>query len=325
MNHNSVVEKQKNPTEELFYELHQEDVLQLIGLANLPAVQESSLQDLVSMTQKWAKGDHYDPEFPIEQNITQMEQSLQIFHNLGLLQEIEPQGGVYDQILILGGEQNSNHIRIDYALKQLSLGRASLSTNGSLVCLGGDRMLKVRELEAVGLDIKNISTNLGNDNPWSKILLKSEMIASMNEETAMRVALTARLGVLNLSEKHIRLDSSSTISHNVFRKDSSIPNIVTVFAPKIDRPLGEARHTTESTVLEWVNALNPEMGSRILFVTNAPYTIRTAKNFYSIVQSIRPDLKLDYCGAEAANDNLLVRRCYGELARLLYEDSKILT
>ena len=67
------------------------------------------------------------------------------------------------------------------------------------------------------------------------------------------------------------------------------------------------------------------MGSRILFVTNAPYTIRTAKNFYSIVQSIRPDLKLDYCGAEAANDNLLVRRCYGELARLLYEDSKILT
>lgn len=320
----TVAETPKTPETKSFYELHKKEVFKLTTLANLDIAPDISLSDLVESTQPWAKGDHYDPQFPINQSFEQTQEALEVFNNLGFLELVEPEGGEYDQVLILGGEQNSNHIRIDFALNLLGSGQATLSDDGTLVCLGGDRQLKVRELGAVGQDIDKINNNPDMKNMWANQLLRDEMTASMTEEAAMRVALTARLGALNLVEKHIRLESSSTISHNVYSQHGfNIPNIATVFAPKVHRPLGDPRHTTESTVVEWLNHLNPKEGSRVLFVSNAPYTIRTARNFYTAVKNLRPDLKLDYSGAEAANDSLLSRRCYGELARLLFDDNKL--
>ncbi len=323
INHSTVVEKPKTKEVESFYSFHKEEVSRLLVLANIDTVDDIPLSELVLITQPWAKGDHHDPRFPINQSPDQIQQSMKLFHGLGIVEEIEPKGGDYDQVLILGGEQNSNHIRIDFALDLLEGERIRLSENGSLVCLGGDRMLKTRELSALGRDLDIINSNPNFNNTWSRKLLSSEMLAATNEEAAMRIALTARIGSLLLIEKHLRLNSESLLSHNLYRGVDMIPNIATVFAPKVDRPLGEPRHTTESTLLEWLKSMDPEKGSRILFVSNAPYTIRTARNFVSIISNLRPDLELDYCGAKAENDSSLSRRCYGELARLLFDDSKM--
>lgn len=278
-----------------------------------------TLDEIVAKTQIWAKGDHYDPQNRLDLTEEEKNQAYRIFEHTGLLKEIAPEGGVYDQILILGGEQNSNHIRLDYVLSLIGNGQVSLGSVGKLVCLGGDRQLKGRELPAVAKDLQVIINNSGNDS-WLKKLLHNPMIEGLNEESAMRLAVFARLGQLSLSQAHIRLESSDIFSHREFKGGDIIPNITTIHAPKVDRPLGPKRHTTESTLAEWVRVVEPRVGGRVLFVSNAPYAIRTARNLYSVVHKIRPDLDLDYCAAPASYDNLLIRRCYGELARLLYED-----
>jgi len=282
-----------------------------MGLDNLG---DKSLEEIVAKTQPWARGDHHEPELKLELEITDKIAILDIATKIGMVGNVAPEGGDYEQVLILGGEQKSNHVRIDYALGLLESGLITCSD--SITTLGGTRQIAMRELPALSEDLSSVDIT----NPWVQQLLKKEKLVSFTEDDALRLAMLARVGTMNLEQAHIRQNSQDLISHMLFRGSSDIPRIATINATAVDRPLGERRHTTESTMLEWLDLLPPTEGSRILFVINNPYVIRNARNLNNIIGNRRPDLALDYCGAEAVTDENLWRRILGEIARNLYED-----
>lgn len=297
-----------------FLENNKDALSEIFSIMKLDYLADESLERIVAKTQPWARGDHHDPELKLNLDSKNKVHIINIAHEIGMVGEVIPKGGEYEQVLILGGEQRSNHARIDYALKLLESGFISCSE--SIVTLGGTRQIAMRELPALAKDLDSVDLL----NPWVQQLLKKEKLVSFTEDDALRLAMLARVGTMNLEQAYIRQNNKDLYSHMIFSSSENIPKIATINATAVDRPLGERRHTTESTMMEWLNLLPPNEGSRILFVVNNPYIIRNARNLYNIIGTKRPDLDLDYCGAEAVVDESLWRRILGEIARNLYED-----
>lgn len=278
------------------------------------------ITDVVAKTQLWAKGDHHDGQAVFTLTDGMQRQFLDTFAEIGMLSEVMPEGGEYDQILILGGEQRSNHARIDYLENLLQEKKVWLADDGAIVSLGGKRPLKGREIIDIAHDLSVLEDS---ESPWLGKIKKAEMGYSLEEDAAMRLALMARFaGDAVLNRMHIRLGHADPISHREMISADGSNKLVFINAPAVERPLGPARHTTESTLQEWLALYPPKTGARILFVSNNPYILRTARNAATALHG-RQDVSLDYCGAPAVIDKSIVNRCMGEIARNIYEDQSI--
>ncbi len=305
---------------EPFYVQYGDSLSELFETIGVSDVSKASLAEVVDMTQPWARGDHHAPEKSLELSESQQATAMKIFEAMRMLDEIEPEGGEYDQVLLLGGEQHSNRLRIGYFNEQLTTGDISIADGGSLVSLGGVRKLKGREIFDLGADLAALAGSTQLD-PWLGQLLKSEMNDALDEDAAMRVALSASVGsaAMRLSQAHIELGRADIFSHKVFHGDGD-KKVIMINAPAVERPLGPPRHTTESTLQEWLRLAPPIQDARVLLVSNNPYVHRTARNLANVLATERPDVRFDYCGASAERNHTLIQRTLGEVARNLYED-----
>lgn len=313
------LEKHKLNSEELpFTDRYKTELTEIFRIIGLQECDFSDIDKVVELTQPLARGDHHDPAVQIELEEASIAAIENTAWSLGMVAEVKPQGGAYEQILILGGEQKSNQERINYALSLLT-DHKSLSVD-SLVTLGGVRGITLREVPALAQDLEKVTNS---NSSWLRYLLKKEKLTSFTEDDALRLALLAKIGHMDLASAHLRLNNSELYSHMVFRGSASLPRIVTINAQAVDRPLGDRRHTTESTLNEWLDLFPPSSHGRVLLVSNNPYIPRNARNLKRIIEQNRPDIEIDTCGPQAVKDGTLWRRILGEIARNIYEDLNV--
>lgn len=281
-----------------------------------------SLDGLLAFTQPWAKGDHYDPQVTLDLSEEQTEAMLHIAEAANMIEEVPMPTLSLDRIVLLGGEQPSNQQRVDWLQNQLQDGRAQLAADGCIVVLGGNRTLKGREIYSLGSGIRRID----EPDPWVSTMLRNEMSEVLTEDAGLRVAMLASLGKMVLSQMHLRLGTANDrelVKHRIFKTGSG--QVIALNAAAQVRPLGAARHTTESSIKEWLQTDTALTGKEtVVLVSSNPYILRTARNFHKTIAEAYPDMKTYTCGPAAIDDHLLVRRVMGEITRNFYEDSQVL-
>lgn len=298
-----------------FYVARQQEIRELGRLAQLD-LPDTDLSQLVAATQPWAQGDHFAPTHTAHLDESGREACVDIGQRLGMIDAWRAPAGQYDRVLILGGEQKSNDSRIDFALSQLTRSDVSLSEHGSIVTLGGERAYREREVPYIIEDHRRAIKRRPLD-AWLRDKKSYKDIRT--EDDMLRLALIARIGSMALRKEVQRPDGTGKISHRYF--SSTAGPLLMVNAVPVVRPLGDKRHTTESTLAEWLAYDTVPVESKLLFISSNPYIERTTRNLRNILARLqRPDLRVEACGPAALIDNTVVERVLGEVARSIYED-----
>ncbi len=276
-----------------FTQQYSEEISRLLDIAGI-LIEPGD--DLVSATQPLVRGDHFHPETLLHLSAEDQIQALHIFENMGMTQAVYPTGGTYDRVLVLGGVHSSNLDRLKFVYEQIESNKIDLFSEQSIVLLGGTRPIQEGE------------TSNGE--------------SMLTESDSLREAAVAHFGNLILSQVHLRLGllpkSHNLVSKRVLRSDKEVFNVVNANA--VSRPQGAPRHTTASTTLDWLTQDNIEDGARVLFVSGNPYIHRTTQDVLSVIRHSGRSFDVESCGP-AATPNLLVRRAYGELGRIIFSES----
>jgi hypothetical protein len=314
-------------------ELHQ--VLQLLGHSDdwrddLPGME-------AYMQREWVPGDHHNPVNQEPFSEAQQAQAREIFDKMGMVAEIRPPGGEFDQIIILGAMMRANNARTEFAADLLNTGDISLAEGGKIVFWGGPRQRGKKEEGPLTDFIEKVTApgHHAAHDPWLQRQLDKTDPASaekaFNTETDEgRALLLHYMGDMTLSKAHIPLAASTDklppperardFTHYEFTQPRTGLNLEVINAQIVDRPMGDPRHTTEQCAIEWLEHSAPEQGGRILFVTSNPYVRRTTLVVQKLIdQAGRDDLQLIGCGPAAYEDSN-VQLFMGEIGRLLYED-----
>lgn len=279
-------------TETSFIAEHEPAIKELLKIAGVDTTNWSMV---IARTQLWVRGDHFSPEQDINIPDEDAEHALGLFHSIGMVGEVLPPAGLYDRVLVLGGTHNSNNDRVAFVEKLLSSEVVALPTNAKVVLLGGNRTLGDSETPT-----PDIST----------------------ETNSLRLVATQRLGELALTQMHLRVGlvpkTHDFVQRYEFRGEHNLVELIN--ANPVERSNGQPRHTTRSTVTEWLRTDNLDDDAKVLFVSSNPYILRTLNDANSEIAKIGRRLYMFGCGP-AASGTLLLRRCYGELARLIYQDN----
>jgi hypothetical protein len=299
----------------LFHQLYETELHQLLDAFS---INDRTVDGMLNATQLWAKGDHYAPENTLELLPEQERAIFELAVKAIMIDEIALPSVPIDRLVLLGGEQNSNQQRADWLANQLLNSSEALQAGGKIVTLGGNRTLKGREVMPLGYGFDRADKS----DPWLQRQLMKKINDVLTEDTGVRVALLASLGILSLSQMYIRLgtaDNRELVGYRSFR--SKYGEIIAINAPAIRRPLGPPRHTTESSLLEWLAIDTDIRGDEtVVLISSNPYILRTSRNFQKVIRSMYPLINLYTCGPAAVRDELLPRRILGEITRNIYED-----
>lgn len=281
------------PKQNYFYQTHKKQIDELLRLAGIES-RDMDIGSIVLATQDWVKGDHFTPKHSLELDSDSEADALSLFNELAMIDAQYPPKDIYDRVVILGGVHKSNESRVSFAKELFESGTVTIADGGKIIMLGGTRPVnKDTEVNIDGLDTETQSLR-----HLSEILGRGVL-----RQIHLRVGL-------------IPIDDD-LISKYVIDGDSSGIEIINS-NPAI-RNYGTHRHTTESTLKEWLDNDSVSPDSKILFVSSNPYIYRTSENLASVVHNLGYNPQINNCGP-AALPNMLVRRCYGELARILYQE-----
>ncbi len=306
---------------EQFFERHHRTLGQIGSIVGLPTNFTSSLDQAVSLTQPWVAGDHTRSQMDISISEAQSAELRPLFDDLGLSRVTVLDKRDYDHILVPGAVQLGNNGRIKFLKETIEQGGVSA---GDIVLLGGQRKV-FGEVEShlLSEDLRSVHEQ-GIQDDWIDAL--ANQIENLTWETDfMRLAAIKHLGALPLRRLHLRVIGPDTrppydaVKQYEFSWRDIPLRLMHTLATQ--RPNGEARHTTESCVKEWVAAAEPAAGAVVGFIASNPHRDRMAKSCRrALITSGRPDITLIAAGpanAEGIGDKIFL----GELARNLYEDT----
>lgn len=290
-----MVRPETHAANQLFTEKYKNDIGDLLRFEGIDPAPQA---DIVALTMPWMKGDHFKPDHPIKTDPKNVPRIEQLFRNMGFVDEVLPLGSEYDRVVVLGGVHASNQLRFDF-LHRLIEGHGALSEKGKVIVLGGNRPLNPDEIA----DDTKLKT----------------------ETDSLRLAAKSIIGDFALSQLHFRLGLMPQSYDVLSRYVGNIGNIPLDFVNgnPVEREHGEPRPTTRSTILEWLAYDSIPVGSRVLFITGNPYIPRTAIEIARIMAEHPLQISTEVCGPAAIKRDTLIQRCYGELARILYIESKI--
>jgi hypothetical protein len=306
-----------------FFDEHRENLGVIADILHMPSNLTDSLESAVELTQPWTRGDHSRPEAPIELSQQQRAELQPLFAQFGLTSRQNLPDGDYAHILVPGAVQKGNNGRIEFVKDSF---QADTITSNDVVLLGGQRTV-FGEVETALLqaDLAAIK-QAGTIDTWIEAL-GGDVDKLVWETDFMRLAAVKHLGALPLMELHLRMvDTASAapgdaVQQYEFEWHNMPLRLLHTLATQ--RPNGQARHTTESCVKEWVGLAQPAEGARVGFVASNPHRERMAKSARHSLASIgREDIQIIAAGpanATGVGDHIFL----GEIARNLYEDTRM--
>jgi hypothetical protein len=303
-----------------FYDDHRPELTELFSILGVKEQAGETLAGMVKVTQPWVKGDHFTPENREQINAQTAEKARGLYTKMGLVESTPIPSGQYDQVIVLGGMQRANELRLGFLEQALRSGGINVADDGQILLWGGQRPIN-NELEKPYVDQAQTDIAKGDhqaqDNPWLKAFWGGQF--EVSETELIRLAALHNLGELSLKRLHLRLGSAAVpISHYEFSSGITLLN-----TPAVVRPHGESRHTTEACAQDWLEIKPPKLNAKVAFVTGNPYTRRTARVVKSVLdKNGRQDVRLVAGGPGAYPDTDKDYLFLGEIARNLYEDLK---
>ncbi len=313
---------------DLFLADNEQSVFELLGAMSKPLPQ--NMAALVAETQPWV-GEHHDTgsnnvQLTDEQRAT----NRSLYEKMGLMAEMPLPAGEYDHIVVLGGLQSANNLRLDYLWRMMHEGGVSLAEGAQISLWGGVRPI-IESVEdkwvAENISAMDEQRRETSRDPW---LRRGRKESVQDEADGLRLAFHRQVGDVALHRMSLKLSET----------DGQVPDgplvqdwrftfednpVVLINGKAVNRGgIGAARHTTESCAEQWLELYGSELpeNARIAFVTSQPYGLRTTRATQNIVDKLgRPDLQL-VGGGPAAHDGIRDHTFRGEVARNIYEDSK---
>jgi len=335
------------PRQEGFVTQNEAALVGLFGALEIPEQWTTDMPALIDRTQPWAKGDHHNPLHEMSEDGLQRGLVEARFRDLDMVDEIVPVGGVYDQIIILGGMMSTNDRRTKFLKDQLDrpFDPVQLAPGGQIFYWAGPRRSQEGELADIerlrmsvrmrhkAADALTGGQVMTRKDPWFVQLDGRQSAEAVVDEAAQaRLSLLMHLGDAAMTSQRSYLRSTMvggqplwlpSVSHRGFGGTNEIGSrdqiIVTSGVPvPRDGLNGEARHTTLSCAEEWQQRYAPTFeGARVLFVSSNPYVRRTAAEVQQVLTAAGSTIELVSCGP-AAPDDTPVQRYLGELARTIY-------
>ncbi|MEO5627511.1 MAG: hypothetical protein ABIQ89_01325 [Candidatus Saccharimonadales bacterium] len=311
-----------NLAAESFFDTFQPELEELFTILDSQSQWSDNLADIVEDTQPWVKGDHFSPESPAKLDNDQSAAAKEIYTKMGLVEAVPIPEGEYDQIIVLGGMQRANELRLSFLKDALQSESVSLKADGGIILWGGRRPLN-KQLETWFVHKAKADIDdqpLAGTDPWFNAMRHNR--PSLSETELMRLAGLHNLGNLSLHRAHLRF-GSATVPISRYELLGDHYDITLLNTPAVQRPQGEPRHTTEACAQQWLEDVPPPDNARVAFVSSNPYIRRTARVVSEVLsQNGRQDVRLVAAGPAAYPDSNKDYLFLGEIARNLYEDSK---
>jgi hypothetical protein len=307
-----------------FYEEYKDELKKVFTVIEAPLEHLDSPERAVNYTQRWVKGDHNTPTYPISLTPEQKEALRDNFSAMDLTQEKVPPPGEYQGIAVLGGMAGINSVRAEYPVLQLARPDITLAENSNISFWCGGRAAAEREFSAIR-DILIAARNADPDDRWSDRFIGNEHL--VDEAVQGRLSFMAHFGRLVLNRIDLRIEDGESVRGHVFESEvlgRQTVKLVVMNARAVPREGvgGAPRHTTESCTLEWAESDYAPEGERpnVMFVTNNPHTRRTTGSVQDVLDRHGYDhINLIGCGP-AAYEDASPSLFLGEIGRLLYAD-----
>ena len=306
-----------------FFDQHQDTLQQLGAVVGLPNNFLSSLETAVALTQPWVQGDHGHGSYEFNLTAEQKPVLQQHFEALDLVEQHDLPAGHYDQILVLGAVHLGNDKRLRY-LRQM-MDRGDITTD-RIVMMGGERkMFQEREPEDVLKSLESLHAKDYSDG-WLTNFMKKPP-AERDETDLLRLAALDHLGPLAVKQMYLRHGAydPSKLTVPQYRSDfewCKTPVSLT-HTELTDRKNGDARHTTEKCIQDWVKIFEPAPGSTMGFISSQPHLERMVRSARRVLLSLNRDIKL-VPGGPGTTLQTGETIYLGEVARSLYEDKEAL-
>lgn len=306
-----------------FFDQHQDTLQQLGAVVGLPNNFLGSFETAVDLTQPWVQGDHGHDSYDF--NLTENQKTVlqHHFEALGLVEQRDLPAGHYDQILVLGAVHLGNDKRLRY-LRQM-MDRGDITTD-RIIMMGGERKLfEKREPEDVLKNLESLQSKGYHDGWLSNFLNKP--LAEIDETDLLRLAALDHLGPLAVKQMHLRLGVNDVRSltvpqHRYEFEWRNIPVLLT-HTQATSRKDGNARHTTEMCIEDWVKTFDPADGSTVGFISSQPHLDRMVRSAGRKLTALNKNIKL-VPGGPGTTFQTGETIYLGEVARNLYEDKMAL-
>ncbi len=308
--------------QELFIGRNRLELADLFEIVDIPREAAGNLDQAVNFTQPWVKGDHTQPQHKHFIGEDDRPRLMRLYERFGMVDEVPVPNGHYDQLLVLGGIQRGNNSRLEFLNRTMKSGRV---TAGQIIFLGGQREPYENETDEID---ENLQQTAEHSDAWLKRVQEGGSTLKW-ESDLIRLAALAQLGNLTLKKLHLRLGNPyegnrppDPIKRYEFVWNGTPVSLLHTLA--VERPNGEPRHTTEACIADWLATYQPPASARVAFVTANPHIERTALSAQVVLRKHkRQDLEFIPSGT-AANPNLKETFYLGEVARLLYENQRLL-
>jgi hypothetical protein len=305
------------PTDQTFYSQHQEKLSRLFEIVLLPGGElPKDLSAAVAATQPWVRGDHARPEHSFNFKEPESTELYSIYWSLGLRRAHKLPDGHYDHTIVLGGVHRGNNRRLEFMGRILA--RGDVITDG-ITLLGGERRI-YPEIEFETID-KNLHELAKSKDRWLA-RLRATQTSSWWETDLLRLAALVHLGPLApVGEDNMALDSVNRPHLQTFTLND-IP--LAIMHTKAVERQGQARHTTEASMCDWLATAQPAQNSRVAFISANPHLMRMGRSAQAVLREEgRADIDLIVAGP-GSPDYVGHSHHLGEIARHLYEDKRLL-
>lgn len=308
--------EQQAITDGRFFDAHKPELHELFTVLGMEADWSENLDKVVEVTQPWVKGDHFKPEHKLALTPEQSQQARELYRQMGMVDAWPLPSGEYDQIVVLGGTQRANNVRIKFLEAALQSGDVSLAEQGSVVLWGGQRaMFDGLETPYVANSFKDIQA-AGITNPWLE-----NYSGPLSETELLRLSALQHLGNFSVQKAHLRFGNAEVPISRYELAGEHGTHIVLLNTPAVVRPNGEPRHTTEACTEQWLEEVQPPIGAKIGFISGNPYLERTARVVQDVLTAHdRADIDLVPAGPAAYSDPDKDYLFLGEIARNIYLD-----
>lgn len=303
-----------------YFERHAAEIAEVFDIVGVPEEAKTDLDRAVYETQPWIRGDHSRPqhEFLIPNDSPESQRLHELYASLGLRHEQLLPAGRYDYILVPGAVQRGNNRRLEL-LNRLVTDQDV--TADRIVLMGGQRhIFEEKEKDDIEANWAAVESQ-GTGGPWLESLKRGT--AKLEWETdIMRLAAIQHLGPLAVKQWHLRLAHEDHVQRYEFEWQGVSLTLLHTLA--VARQHGEARHTTEACMRDWLHTNEIPEGARIGFIAANPHMERMGKAAQMVLlEEGRADLRLVVAGSAGAPD-LGHNIHLGEVARNLYEDQRLL-
>ena len=301
-------------------------IFDLLELGEVP----SEPSDLVSITQQWAKGDHWTPESRVRSFGTKREKLLELFDSMGLVEPILPPKGKYDHIVVIGALARTNLARLDFVKELIDKSHINLADEGEVFFLGGRRSRNPKELFDLGRQVRIVKGHSelpGIPREIEHLTTPVGRYEAFGSEYDLgQLAVLACFGEAVLSSREITDEHGHDLYTKIRLKlgEDAATTMNILNSPEVHRTHGQARHTTTSSIEELLSRFGGDIheNSRILVVSNNPHIKRIGIDVAEVMkQRGRSDIETFSCGPGAA-PSAPTEMFLGEIARLIYLDAQ---